>query len=166
MTQTATRPEHDNSQGPVSAEPDKAVVRQSRLTNDDGKITVAQGVVQKIAAMACREVSGVHSMGTGSTTSRAFGMIRDRIPGRTGLNVSQGVGVEVGDTEAAIDLDVVVEYGVNISELARGVQRNVKTSIEQMTGLNVVEVNVSVNDIYLPGSDDDSNDSAAESRVS
>ncbi|MEO6956551.1 MAG: Asp23/Gls24 family envelope stress response protein [Antricoccus sp.] len=68
----------------------------------DGQITVAQGVVQKIAGIACREITGVHAMGGGA--SRAFGAIKERIPGSSGPNVAQGVGVEVGETQAAIDL--------------------------------------------------------------
>lgn len=125
---------------------------QDRLANEDGKITVATGVVQKIAGMACREMAGVHAMGTGG--SRAFGAIRERIPGSSGPNVAQGVGVEVGETEAAIDLDIVIEYGVSIADLGRGIQRNVKQAVERMTGLRVVEVNVSVDDIYVPVADD------------
>ena len=92
-------------------------------------------------------------MGTGGT--RAFGSIRERIPGSSGPNFSQGVGVEVGETEAAIDLDIVVEYGVGIAELGRSIQRNVKQAVERMTGLRVVEVNVAVDDVYLPADDDD-----------
>jgi uncharacterized alkaline shock family protein YloU len=126
----------------------------NRLTTGDGKISVAQRVVQKIAGIACREISGVHSMGTGG--SRAFGAIRERIPGSTGPNVAQGVGVEVGETQAAVDLDIVVEYGVSIAELGRSIQRNVKTSIERMTSLEVVEVNINVDDVHLPGGEEPS----------
>jgi uncharacterized alkaline shock family protein YloU len=129
---------------------------------DGGKVTVAQGVVQKIAGIACREISGVHAMGV--STSRAFGAVRERIPGSSGPNVAQGVGVEVGETEAAIDLDIVVEYGVSIADLGRSIQRNVKQAVERMTGLDVVEVNINVDDLYLPGSDDDQPDTP--SRVS
>jgi uncharacterized alkaline shock family protein YloU len=128
----------------------------------DGKITVAQGVVQKIAGIACREVSGVHAMGV--STSRTFGAIRERIPGSSGPNVAQGVGVEVGETEAAIDLDIVVEYGVSIADLGRSIQRNVKQAVERMTGLEVVEVNINIDDLYMPGDDDAEQD--APSRVS
>jgi uncharacterized alkaline shock family protein YloU len=176
MTQTANQTDQKTAQttrgtaADRSGTADTSLARQSRLANDDGKITVAEGVVLKIAGMASREVSGVHSMGSGSGTSRAYGAIRERIPGSTGPSMAQGVGVEVGETEAAIDLDIVVEYGVSISELARGVQRNVKTAIERMTGLNVVEVNVSVNDIQLPDTDTGTGtqgtNSPAESRVS
>ncbi|HEY3672800.1 MAG TPA: Asp23/Gls24 family envelope stress response protein [Acidimicrobiia bacterium] len=124
-----------------------------RLTTDEGKISVAQGVVSKIAGVACREISGVHSMGT--LSGRAFGALRERIPGSSGPSVSQGVGVEVGETQAAIDLDVVVEYGVSIADLGRSIQRNVKQAVERMTGLEVVEVNVSIDDVYLPTDDQD-----------
>lgn len=143
MTQTVER----SSASPAVAG-DKEKPRNDRLTTDTGKISVAQGVVQKIAGIACREVAGVYSMGTGS--ARAFGAIRERIPGSAGPNVAQGVGVEVGETQAAVDLDIVVDYGASISELGRSVQRNVKQSIERMTGLEVVEVNVNVDDVHLP----------------
>ena len=126
------------------------------LSTGDGKVTVAQGVVQKIAGIACREISGVHAMG--ASASRAFGAVRDRIPGSSGPNIAQGVGVEVGETQAAIDLDIVVEYGVSIADLGRSIQRNVKQAVERMTGLDVVEVNINVDDLYLPddGSDQQS----------
>ncbi len=148
MTQTMDRLSPQNAEKGAEDKP-----KHDRLTTEDGKISVAQGVVQKIAGLACREVAGVHSMGSG--TARAFGAIRERIPGSSGPNVAQGVGVEVGETQAAIDLDIVVEYGSNIAELGRGVQRNVKQSIERMTGLEVVEVNVNVDDVHLPDTGED-----------
>jgi uncharacterized alkaline shock family protein YloU len=155
MTQAVSRTD-TTTEKPAQVGRDEAVTgaavaaTRNRLTGD-GKISVAQGVVQKIAGIACREISGVHSMGTGG--SRAFGAIRERIPGSTGPNVAQGVGVEVGETQAAVDLDIVVEYGVSITELGRSIQRNVKTSIERMTGLEVVEVNINVDDVHLPGAE-------------
>ncbi|MCP2322938.1 putative alkaline shock family protein YloU [Hamadaea flava] len=143
MTQTTERPSTRPSE--TGTQP---TAGSDRLTTQEGKIHVAQGVVQKIAGMACREVAGVYSMGTGST--RAFAAIRERIPGSSGPNVSQGVGVEVGETQAAVDLDIVVDYGASIAELGHSVQRNVKQSVERMTGLEVVEVNVNVDDVHLP----------------
>jgi uncharacterized alkaline shock family protein YloU len=74
------------------------------------------------------------------------------------------VGVEVGESQAAVDLDIVVEYGVSIADLGRSIQRNVKQAVERMTGLEVVEVNVNVDDVYLPGSTD--SDDSTPSRVS
>jgi uncharacterized alkaline shock family protein YloU len=136
-----------------------------RLQTDEGKISVAQSVVQKIAGIACREISGVHAMG--SSTGRTFGAIREAIPGSMGSpNVAQGVGVQVGETQAAIDLDIVVEYGVSIAELGRSIQRNVKQTVERMTGLEVVEVNINVNDVFLPTDQDESDTPDTPSRVS
>jgi uncharacterized alkaline shock family protein YloU len=137
---------------PAAASTEAIPGARGSLAIGDGQISVAEGVVQKIAGTACREVPGVHSMVPGS--GRAFGALRERIPGSSGPNVAQGVGVEVGTTEAAIDLDIVIDYGVSIAELGRSIQRNVKQSVELMTGLRVVEVNVAVDDVYLPGTDE------------
>lgn len=120
-----------------------------------GKTSIAASVVQKIAGIAAREVSGVYSMGSGA--SRAFGALRERIPGggSTGASNVAGVAVEVGEKQAAVDLDLVVEYGVSIAELAKAVRRNVIGAVERMTGLEVIEVNISVNDIHLASEDDE-----------
>jgi uncharacterized alkaline shock family protein YloU len=136
---------------PTTAGPTTTVSSPARLADDtsQGKTTIAASVVQKIAGIAAREISGVHSMGGG--VSRAFGAIRERIPGGgTGVTNIAGVQVEVGEKQAAIDLDIVVEYGASIVELARAVRRNVITAVERMTGLEVIEVNIAVNDIHLP----------------
>ncbi len=123
----------------------------TELVSSQGRTTIADTVVAKIAGMAAREVHGVYRLGGGA--ARAFGAIRERIPGSGGPNVSQGVSVEVGETQAAVDIDVVVEYGVAIADLAAGIRRNVIQSLQQMTGLQVVEVNVAVDDIHLPSDD-------------
>lgn len=145
----------NSEQIPVTTSTTASPAIRDRLATEGGQISVADGVVQKIAGKACREIPGVHAMGAGG--ARAFGSIRERIPGSQGPNVAQGVGVEVGETEAAIDLDIVVEYGVPIAELGRSIQRNVKQTVERMTGLRVVEVNVAVDDVYL-AADGDSQD--------
>jgi uncharacterized alkaline shock family protein YloU len=125
-----------------------------RLPTDNGKVTVAESVVQKIAGIACREIGGVYAMG--NNTGRTFGAIREAIPGSLGTpNVAQGVRVQVGETQAAIDLDIVVQYGVAIAELAQSIQRNVKQAVERMTGLEVVEVNVNVDDVHLPNENEE-----------
>ncbi len=120
---------------------------KSALASNDGKISVAESVVTKIAGLATREVAGVHDMGNGA--SRAIGALKGRIPGSSGPSVTQGVTAEVGETQVALDLDVVIEYGVSIADLGRSIQRNVKQSVERMTGLQVTEVNVSVGDVFL-----------------
>lgn len=69
--------------------------------------------------------------------------------------MSRGVKVEVGQRQAAVDLDVVVEYGVPIVDIAGEVRNNVITAVEHMTGLEVVEVNITVDDVHLPDEEDD-----------
>ena len=145
------------SSAPTStvATPTTTMGSPARLADDtaQGKTTIAASVVQKIAGIAAREISGVYAMGGG--VSRAFGAIRERIPGGgTGVTNISGVQVEVGEKQAAIDLDLVVEYGASIVDLARAVRRNVITAVEAMTGLEVIEVNIAVNDIHLPELDD------------
>jgi len=130
------------------------------LQTPQGRTTIADGVVQKIAGIAARDVAGVHALGGGA--ARTIGALRDRIPGAS-QSIGQGVAVEVGETQAAIDLDIVTEYGVSIADVARAIRRNVITTVEGMTGLQVTEVNVSVNDIHLPG--DDAEDRPEPARV-
>ncbi|MFI5672874.1 Asp23/Gls24 family envelope stress response protein [Streptomyces sp. NPDC051704] len=129
-----------------------------------GKTTIADGVVAKIAGTAAREVPGIHSMGAGM--ARAFGAMRERVPGAgTGQGTAtRGVKAEVGERQAALDLDVVVEYGVSIVDVAGGVRTNVISAVERMTGLQVVEVNIAVDDVHLP--DEEEEAGPDESRVS
>jgi uncharacterized alkaline shock family protein YloU len=122
------------------------------LVSTHGRTSIADSVVQKIAGIAAREISGVYDLGGGA--ARAFGAVRERIPGQTQPNISQGVKVEVGETQAAVDLNVIVEYGVAIADLSASIRRNVINAVERMTGLQVTEVNVSVDDIHLPSEDD------------
>ncbi|MFJ9113268.1 Asp23/Gls24 family envelope stress response protein [Streptomyces sp. NPDC102283] len=117
-----------------------------------GRTTIADGVVEKIAGMAARDVVGVHAMGSG--LSRTFGAVRDRVPGG-GKSVTRGVKAEVGESQTALDLEIVVDYGVAISDVARDVRENVIAAVERMTGLEVVEVNIAVSDVKLPDEDDD-----------
>jgi len=133
----------------------------SALVSSLGKTTIAETVVSKIAGIATREVDGVHALGGG--TARAVGALRERIPGAR-TNHAQGVSVEVGEKQAAVDLDIVADYGVAITDLAEGIRRNVINSVERMTGLQVTEVNITVHDVYL---DDGSNteDDDAPARV-
>ncbi|MFF9276531.1 Asp23/Gls24 family envelope stress response protein [Streptomyces griseosporeus] len=112
-----------------------------------GRTTIADGVVEKIAGLAARDVPGVHAMGSG--ISRTFGAVRDRVPGGS-KSVTRGVKAEVGEVQTALDLEIVVEYGVSISEVSRDVRENVIAAVERMTGLEVVEVNIAVSDVKLP----------------
>lgn len=128
------------------------VATTDALVTGQGRTRIADAVVSKIAGLATREVQGVHGLGGGA--ARAFGAIRERIPGAS-TNASQGIAVEVGEKQAAVDVTMVVEHGVAIADLARAVRRNVITTVETMTGLEVVEVNIAVEDVHLPSDEDD-----------
>lgn len=110
-----------------------------------GSIQIAPEVIEVIAGLATVEVEGVAGMSGGISAGIA------ELLGRK--NLSKGVKVEVGQREAAVDVNIVVEYGRRIPEIAGEIQRNVKRSIETMTGLNVVEVNVHVHDVQFKPAD-------------
>lgn len=124
----------------------------SPLQSERGRTSIADSVVAKISGIACREIPGVVNMGSGG--ARAVGALRERLPGSTSTSTaSQGVNVEVGERQAAIDLDVVVEYGVPIVDVSQSIRNNVANSVERMTGLEVIEVNVYVDDVHVPEDD-------------
>ncbi|MER0242882.1 Asp23/Gls24 family envelope stress response protein [Streptomyces sp. HSW2009] len=121
-----------------------------------GKTTIADGVVEKIAGITAREVPGVHAMGSGF--ARTFGAVRDRVPGGS-RSVTRGVKAEVGEVQTALDLEIVVDYGVSIGDVTRNVREDVISAVERMTGLEVVEVNIVVSDVKLPDEQDDESES-------
>ena len=124
--------------------------RAATLKTENGTTVIADGVVAKIAGLATREIPGVYDMGKG--VGRTFGALRSRVPGSSGQpSMTQGVGVEVGARQAAIDLDVVTYYGQSIVEVTEAIRRNVIDRIEGMTGLEVVEVNIAVADLHVEG---------------
>jgi uncharacterized alkaline shock family protein YloU len=129
---------------------DKQLQKTGPLHTDFGDTTIAETVVQKIAGIATREVPGVYDMGTAAR--RAFSHLTERIPGAQ-TNVSGGVSVEKGERQAAIDLSIIVEYGVSIVDVSRSIRRNVIQSVENATGLEVLEVNIHVTDVHLPEED-------------
>ena len=159
--QSATASSTQSSSNDSSSK-DVAARSDSALVSSTGKTTIADTVVSKIAGIATRDVNGVHAVGGGS--ARAVGALRERIPGAR-TNHSQGVSVEVGEKQAAIDLDIVADYGVAIADLATGIRRNVITAVERMTGLQVTEVNIMVHDIFLDDGNDDSDTEPAPARV-
>ncbi|AGI87762.1 Asp23/Gls24 family envelope stress response protein [Streptomyces albidoflavus] len=116
-----------------------------------GRTTIADSVVATIAGIAARETSGVYAMGGGM--KRALGAVRDRVSSSS--DPTRGVKVEVGEKQAAVDLDIVVEYGESISDVARQIRSNVARAIGQMTALEVVEVNIAVDDVHIEGEEDE-----------
>ncbi|GGL06508.1 putative alkaline shock family protein YloU [Curtobacterium luteum] len=133
--------------------------RTAAAGNPSGKTTIDDTVVAKVAGIAAREVNGVHSLGKGA--ARAIGAIRDAIGQR---DFGQGVKVEVGEKQVAADIVIVAEYPVALQQVADGVRTGVARALEQIVGMEVAEVNVTVQDVYIPG-DDDEADEKQESRV-
>jgi uncharacterized alkaline shock family protein YloU len=120
------------------------------LETERGRTSIADSVVSKVAGIAAREIPGVHNLGGGA--ARALSGVTSAVG--LGEARSQGVSVEVGDEEAAVDLTVVVDYGESIPQVTQAIRDNVAKRIEGIVGLRVVEVNVTVNDLYFPGDDD------------
>lgn len=106
-----------------------------------GSVKISDEVVSIIAGVAATEIPGVAGMSGGITggITEILGM----------KNLSKGVKVELGKEEVAIDTFIIVDYGSNITEIGQKVQKNVKNSIETMTGLNVVEVNVNIQGVNI-----------------
>lgn len=112
---------------------------------EHGTVKISNEVVAIIAGVAATEIEGVVGM-SGSLTGEITEMLGMK-------NLSKGVKVELGDGETAIDIFIIVEYGVNISEVGKNVQENVKKSVETMTGLNVAQVNVNIQGVDIPKSE-------------
>ncbi|WP_104135317.1 Asp23/Gls24 family envelope stress response protein [Cryobacterium sp. Y62] len=110
-----------------------------------GRTVINDGVVAKVAGIAAREVSGVHALGGGA--ARALGAIREAM---NNTDVSQGISVEVGETQVAVDVTIVAEYPVQLQQVADDIRSSVIRAIEDLVGLEVTEVNVTIVDIHLP----------------
>ncbi len=148
-------------QNPAPSSSGKAVARTGADSAQDsgpGTTTIADAVVTKVAGIAAREVPGVHDLGGG--TARAIGTVTQRVG--IGDERMQGVTVEVGEREAAVDLTLVIDYGESIPQVSEAIRNNVVKRVEGITGLSVTEVNIAVNDLFFPGDEQ----SDEESRVS
>ena len=123
--------------------------QDSPLQTERGGTRIEDSVVSKIAGIAAQEVDGVR-MGGG--TSQAIGGLLSRVPGSStgGGSQARGVSVEVGEVEAAVDATLTVAYGRSIPQVAEAVRRNIINRVENLVGLRVTEVNISVNDVYFP----------------
>ncbi len=107
------------------------------LSSDNNEIKIADDVVAVIAGVAVSEVPGVAEMAGGFA-----GGITEVLSGKK--NLAKGIKVEVGEKDTKIDVNIIVEYGVRIPDVAFEIQNRVKKAVETMTGLNVIEVNVHV----------------------
>jgi uncharacterized alkaline shock family protein YloU len=115
---------------------------EKTILTQEGSVKISEEVVAIIAGLAASEVKGVAGMSGG-----IVGGIAEFVGKK---NPSKGIKVEVGEKEAAVDVYVIVEFGSRIPEVAHEIQHNVKKSIESMTGLNVVEINVHVQGVTFP----------------
>jgi uncharacterized alkaline shock family protein YloU len=102
-----------------------------------GTITLDVDVVATIAGLAAKEIDGIYSVGKSSWY-------------RFGDKASRGVRAEVGKSQAAFDLDVVIEYGYDVREVARELRERTAAEVQKMAGREVIELNVHVVDIHLP----------------
>jgi uncharacterized alkaline shock family protein YloU len=152
MTQTTDRTTA-GAQGGTADDKDQSGMKEGLGSpGDRGRTTIADSVAEKIVGVVTRDVPGIHSLGSGM--ARTMGGMRDRVQGGRS-SVTRGVQVEVGEKQAAVDLDVVVDYGAPIPDVVADVRTSVISAMDRMTGLEVVEVNVTVDDVDLPGDDDD-----------
>ena len=125
-----------------------------------GKTTIDDSVVAKVAGIATRNVPGVYAVGGG--VSRAIGAIRDAM---NQTDRSQGVSVEVGERQVAVDITLVAEYPVSLQKVADDVRAAVYAAIEDIVGMDVTEVNVTINDVHIPGDDDNDDEAEKVARV-
>ncbi|GAB3631970.1 Asp23/Gls24 family envelope stress response protein [Microbacterium shaanxiense] len=124
-----------------------------------GRTTIEDAVVAKIAGIAAREVSGVFALGGGA--ARVVGAIRDAL---NTTDLTQGISVEVGEKQVAVDVTIVAEYPVSLQKVADDVRASIFRAMEDLVGMEVTEVNVTINDVHIPSEDDES-DGAQEARV-
>jgi uncharacterized alkaline shock family protein YloU len=121
---------------------------QSPLQTERGSTSISDSVVSKIAGIASQEVDGIR-MGSGGSQA-VSGILGSITGGSSGGSQAQGVSVEVGQEEAAIDLTLTAEYGKSIPQLSEAVRRNVANRVESLVGLRVNEVNITVSNIFFP----------------
>ncbi|WP_434617101.1 Asp23/Gls24 family envelope stress response protein [Arthrobacter sp. A5] len=115
-----------------------------------GRTSISETAVAKVAAIAARSVHGVHALGSGA--ARSLGAIRD-VVGVSDL--AQGVRAEVGETQVAVDVNLIAEYGMPLQLVADGVRAAVYAAVEGLVGLTVIEVNVEINDVHISGAESD-----------
>lgn len=118
------------------------------LDNTQGRTIIAETAVAKVVGVAVREVAGVHALGSGA--SRSIGAIRE-VVGATDL--TQGVRVEVGESQVAVDIVLTAEYGYPLQTLANTVRAAVYAAVEDLVGRDVIEVNIEVTDVFIPAPD-------------
>nr|WP_243399622.1 Asp23/Gls24 family envelope stress response protein [Arthrobacter glacialis] len=115
-----------------------------------GTTTVADGVVAKVAGIAAQDIPGVFALGGGA--ARALGSLREAVGQK---DLTQGVSVEVGQTQVAVDVTIVVEYPHPLQKVADAVRDAIYSAVEDVVGMEVTEVNVSITDIHIDADEAD-----------
>ncbi|AIY02085.1 general stress protein [Arthrobacter sp. PAMC 25486] len=125
-----------------------SVPASNGLDDTQGRTVIAETAVAKVVGVAVRGVAGIHALGSGA--SRSIGAIRE-VVGATDL--TQGVRVEVGESQVAVDIVLTAEYGYPLQTLANTVRAAVYAAVEDLVGRDVIEVNIEITDVFIPVSD-------------
>ncbi|MGG5173196.1 Asp23/Gls24 family envelope stress response protein [Pseudarthrobacter sp. J1738] len=148
MSTSSVSPQQVSSQNKTAA---------SKAVSNGGTTTVEDSVVAKVAGIATRDIPGVYALGGGA--ARALGALRDAV-GQTDL--TQGISVQVGQTQAAVDLSMIVEYPHPLQDVANKVREAITSQVGKIVGLEVVEVNITVTDVHVPNDDDENSETSAK----
>jgi uncharacterized alkaline shock family protein YloU len=114
-----------------------------------GATVIVDSVIAKVAGIAAREVPGVFALGGGA--ARALGAIRDAM---NNTDLTQGISVEVGETQVAVEITIVVEYPLPLQVVANDVRAAIYRAITDLVGMEVTEVKVTITDVHIPSQDD------------
>lgn len=122
-----------------------SVTAPTGLDDTQGRTVIAETAVAKVVGVAARGVAGVHALGSGA--SRSIGAIREVVGA---ADLTQGVRVEVGESQVAVDIVLTAEYGYPLQTLANTVRAAVYAAVEDLVGRDVIEVNIEITDVFIP----------------
>lgn len=134
----------------------------TELTTAQGKTTIADVVVAKIAGLAAKEIDGVHEL-VSQGVGEAIAGFAQRVT-RADMR-GQGVKVAIEDGVGTVDLKIITDYGVSIVQVADAIRRNIINRVKAMTGLQIREVNIEVTDLYFPQEEQPAEEQTQQRRV-
>ena len=146
----------DNKKNPTvvpTTEEAKELIPANNVAEDQGQglTTVADQVVAKVAGLAIKEIPGVYDLG--NSAARALGALRSKVGASE--SITQGISVEIGQTQTALDVVLIVEYPYPVHQVADKVREAIFSAVEGLVGLEVTEVNIKVTDVHVPGNEDE-----------
>jgi uncharacterized alkaline shock family protein YloU len=144
----------ENNENLVEESKDNEIIENSENDDTINTVKIANDAVAMYAGIAISEVSGVYGM------SGTLGGITEAISGKK--SYTRGVKVEINEKTVKIDVNIIVEYGARIPDVAFDIQTKVKKSVETMTGLKVSEVNVNVQGVHAITEKDENNKTEEE----